>query len=170
MGGSDDEENLTPPISIALHAEFHKDLWLHYKDKRDFIAWKCLSGRITNEQARLKAAKIGQQNSVLYKESRKITGEIAKKSSTFESRSNGGKSASKKLVKWQQKNKESFLKACSENGKLSSIRLCIPHEYKGIIYESKKQLQEQTGMSICGFYGKLRRGEIKRLEKTYGRP
>jgi hypothetical protein len=75
LGGTDEEENLTPPISMALHAEFHRDLWEHYKDPRDFIAWKCLSGRMTNEEARLAAAKIGQDSSQKYKDSRKLTGQ-----------------------------------------------------------------------------------------------
>jgi hypothetical protein len=166
MGGTDDEDNLTPPISIEMHAEFHKMLWLDYGHKEDYIAWKCLSGRITNERARLMAAKLGQDKSSLYKESRKTTGEMLKNSVTKESRSKGGKTASKKLIEWQKNNKEDFLKRCSEIGKASTERKKIPHKYLGVIYSSKKELQEAHNMSICGFYGKLRRGEIERIENV----
>jgi hypothetical protein len=167
MGGTDDEENLTPPISIELHAEFHKDLWIHYKDKRDYIAWKCLSGRMTGEEARIKAAKIGQSMSVKYKESRKITGEFVKNCRTYESCSKGGKIASKKLVEWQLKNKELFAKQCAENAKKGNKYKFIQHLYKGIIYNSKKELQIEHKMSNCGFYGKLKRGEIIRIGKIH---
>jgi len=70
LGGSNDEENLTPPISLQLHAEFHKDLYEHYGMQEDYIAWKALSGRITSEEARLLAAKAGQDRSEKYKNSR----------------------------------------------------------------------------------------------------
>ena len=30
MGGTDEPSNLTPPISVALHAALHKDLWEHF--------------------------------------------------------------------------------------------------------------------------------------------
>jgi len=56
LGGSDSEENLTPPISVKLHAEFHRDLYEALGHVEDKIAWKALSGRITNEQVRLKAS------------------------------------------------------------------------------------------------------------------
>ena len=68
MGGTDDPSNLTPPISIELHAEFHRDLWECFGFKQDYIAWQALSGRITTEEARLAAAKIGQDNSKKYKQ------------------------------------------------------------------------------------------------------
>ena len=163
MGGGNEEANLTPPISIALHAEFHRLLWLDHEHKQDYIAWKCLSGRITNEQARLMAAKVGQDKSVAYKESRKITGNKLNEIRTFESCSNGGKVASKKLVEWQKENKEAFIKRCSEIGKAGTERKKKPHEYLGVVYLSKQELQKAHNLSNCGFYGKLKRGEIKRL-------
>ena len=75
MGGDDSEENLTPPISVELHAEFHRWLWIDGGRMEDYIAWKALSGRMTSEEARLAAAKAGQKKSIMYKESRKLTGE-----------------------------------------------------------------------------------------------
>ena len=166
LGGTNDEDNLTPPISTALHALFHKELWEHYKDPRDYIAWKALSGRITGEEARLAAAKIGQDQSVLYKESRKRVGEKLALSTTKESRSKGGKSASKKLVAWQKNNPEKFLEMVRRAGKQSTIRKKIPHQYQGITYASKKELQMATKLSNTGFYNKLNRGEIIRPPKN----
>jgi len=37
--------NLTPKISVELHAAMHKDLFEHYHDQRDLLAWKMLSGQ-----------------------------------------------------------------------------------------------------------------------------
>ena len=167
MGGTDDEDNLTPPISIELHAEFHRLLWEDFGKYEDFIAWRCLSGRMSSEDARIAAAKIGQEKSSLYKESRKITGEILKNSRTFESCSAGGKTASKILVKWQEENREEFLANCSKIGKENSIKAMIPHEYMGEIFESKSALQEKHNMSNNKFYKLLALGEIKRLPKTW---
>src|SRR4051794_17925174 len=93
MGGTDDEGNLTPPITISEHAEAHRELWEEHGHREDLIAWKCLSGRMTTEQARLEAARIGQEKSKRYKDSRKITGQFVKAATNHESRSKGGKAA-----------------------------------------------------------------------------
>lgn len=166
LGGTNDEDNLTPPISTALHALFHKELWEHYKDPRDYIAWKALSGRITGEEARLAAAKIGQDQSTLYKESRKKAGAQLANSKTKESCVRGGKSASKKLVAWQKNNPEKFLEMVRKAGKQSVIRRMIPHQYQGITYPSKKELQMATRIGNTTFYNKLNQGEIIRLPKN----
>lgn len=165
LGGTDDPKNLTPPISVELHAEFHKQLWLELGHLEDFIAWKALSGRMTSEQARLAAAKEGQKKSALYKESRKLTGKHLLESATKESCSKGGKTASVSLVKWQLENAEKFKKQCSLIGSLSKERQKIPHKYKGVVYESKKQLQKEHKMSNTKFYSLLASLEIERLEK-----
>ena len=60
-GGTDEELNMTPPISIALHAEFHRDRWLHTGNELDKLAWRMLSGRITKEEARIEAPRIGRR-------------------------------------------------------------------------------------------------------------
>ena len=166
MGGTDDESNLTPPITIQEHAECHRILWEQHGSKYDYIAWKCLSGRITSDQARLMAAKVGQERSEKYKNSRQKAGYLAQQKITKEIRSNGGKEASKKLIQWQKSNSEAFKKQCSKNGKQNSQKNKIPHEYLGVKYESKKAVMQAHNMSICGFYGKLRRGEIIRLPKS----
>lgn len=165
LGGTDDSNNVTSPMSTRLHAAFHKDLWEHFHQYEDFIAWKALSGRMTSEQARLAAAKTGQSKSEKYRTSRKELGKALKSFVTKNSRSKGGKVASRSLVTWQEKNREAFLNQCVLNGKNSTIRKCIPHRYKGVLYNSKKELQAATGLSICGFYSKLRRGEIERVSK-----
>lgn len=162
MGGTNDPSNLTPPISVEMHAEFHRMLWLDYGHKQDYIAWQGLSGRMTSEQSRIDAAKAGRDKSALYQESRKLVAAHIKKYTTFESRSAGGKAASKSLVAWQAENREKFLQQAAANGRASTERKCIPHTYKGVTYPSKKELQAAHNMSICGFYGKLGRGEIKR--------
>jgi len=164
MGGTDDEENLTPPISIAMHSEFHKDLYEHFGDKYDLIAWKALSGRLTSEQARLEAAKEGQKRSKAYNE-RDLSGHL-NKVRTKESCSNGGKAASVSLVQWIKDNKDEHKARCQEQGRKNAHKKMIPHEYQGVVYKSKKSLQEATKLSNTGFYAKLRRGEVKRLIQT----
>lgn len=163
MGGTDEEENLTPPISIEMHAAFHKDLYEELGHPYDYIAWKALSGRVTSEEARIEAAIVGQANSEKYK-NRKLKAHLDKVR-TKENTSKGGKIASKKLVEWIKNNKELHSNNCRKNGKENGKRLNIPHEYKGEVFESKKALQEKYKMSNEGFYGKLRRGEITRLKK-----
>lgn len=169
MGGSDEENNLTPPISIELHAEFHKQLWEDFGNKEDFIAWRALSGRITSEEARLEAAKIGQQKSLLYKESRKITGEIAAKSRTKESCLKGGLNSIEKLLEWQRNNKELHANNVRERVKRESYKNNIPHKYKDELFESKGALQEKYKMSNTKFYKLLSEGEIERLPKPWKR-
>jgi len=159
MGGGNEQENLTPPISIQLHAAFHKDLYERFGLKEDFIAWQALSGRITSEEARLMAAKSGQESSDKYK--MRDMKPILDRIRTKESCSLGGKAASKLLVEWIKDNKEQHSKTCSINGKKSSGK--IPHRYLGVEYDSKKSLQEATKLSNTGFYSKLRKGEITRL-------
>ena len=163
LGGGDEEENLTPPICIALHAAFHKDLYKELGNTEDYIAWKALSGRLTSEEARLMAAKSGQDKSEKYKN--RVLGPHLALHRTKETCSKGGKTASKSLVVWIKNNKEEHAKMCAENGKKKSITQSIPHSYNNKVYESKKMLQEDTGLSNTGFYSKLKRGEIIRLPK-----
>jgi hypothetical protein len=164
MGGGDEEENLTPPISIQLHAEFHRDLYESLGFTEDYIAWKALSGRLSSEQARLMAAKAGQGRSEKYK-NRELK-EHLNKIRTKESCSKGGKEGSKYLVSWIRDNKEQHKKACADNAKKNAEKRKIPHEYLGVFYDSKKALQEATKISNTFFYKKLREGEIKRLIET----
>lgn len=165
LGGTDDPDNLTPPISVEVHAAFHKDLWENLGHIEDFIAWKALSGRLTSEEARLMAAKAGQDKSEKYKESRKITGNIVKSFATKETRSKGGKTASFTLLQWQKNNIDVFKAQCSKIGKLSAERQKIPHLFKDTYYESKKQLQQENKMSNSKFYKLLNEGVILRLDK-----
>ena len=164
MGGDDEEENRTPPISIQLHAEFHRVLHEDFGCPEDYIAWRALSGRITGEEARLEAAKVGQAKSKKYQE-RNLKHHLDKVR-TKESCSKGGKVASKTLVQWIKGNKEQHAELCRQNGKGNGVRQMIPHEYDGKHYESKKALQEETGLSNTGFYNKLKRGEINRLPRN----
>ena len=50
MGGTDSSDNLER-LTIAEHAEAHKQLWLKHHNQYDFIAWQSSSGQITNAEA-----------------------------------------------------------------------------------------------------------------------
>ena len=49
MGGTDDPENLIE-LSVEDHAEAHRKLWEEYGNKKDYAAWKGLSGTIGKEE------------------------------------------------------------------------------------------------------------------------
>mgnify|MGYP003349466540 CR=1 FL=1 len=120
--------------------------------------------RRVNHEKIVEAAKLGYKAfRKRYNEDEEFKRRIDQK--LVKSRSKGGKNGSKKLVEWQKQNEKAFKKKCSDNGKIVGPKLYIPHEYEGIYYESKKALQEATGLSNCGFYNKLKRGEIKRLTR-----
>lgn len=165
MGGTDDEENLTPPISVEVHAAFHKQLWEDLGHIEDFIAWKALSGRITSEEARLAAAKAGQDKSIKYIESRSVLGHLLQKHATKESCSAGGKTASKSLVEWQKRNEAAFKQQCGKNARKGAVKRMIPHMYNGTTYNSKKELQDINNMCNTKFYRLLKRGDIQRMDK-----
>ena len=57
MGGTDDPSNLLK-VNTALHAFLHRMLWEEHGSEFDKVAWKCLSGQITNEEANIQATKI----------------------------------------------------------------------------------------------------------------
>lgn len=57
-GGSDSPENLVE-LTVEDHAIAHKVLYGLWGREEDRIAWLCLSGRITSEDARKAACKIG---------------------------------------------------------------------------------------------------------------
>ena len=56
MGGSDDETNLIS-LTIEEHAQAHKDLYDKHGKYYDFIAWKTLSGQMSQSEAHTLARK-----------------------------------------------------------------------------------------------------------------
>lgn len=62
MGGSDDPSNLVD-VSIEEHAALHKQLWEDLCQQEDFIAWQCLSGQITTQEATLAAIRLANYRS-----------------------------------------------------------------------------------------------------------
>ena len=58
MGGSNDSSNLVY-LSVSEHAEAHKALYDSFGKKEDYIAWKCLSGQMTNAELWYEKSKLG---------------------------------------------------------------------------------------------------------------
>ena len=56
MGGTDDPSNLVE-LTVEEHAEAHKKLFEEYGQWQDEIAWKCLSGQITQAEAIIQSVK-----------------------------------------------------------------------------------------------------------------
>jgi len=46
------------PISVEDHAIFHSVLYRMYGKQEDYIAWKCLEGSISNQEARVMASRL----------------------------------------------------------------------------------------------------------------
>jgi hypothetical protein len=67
MGGSDEPSNLIK-VNTAMHAFLHKLLWEEHGSQYDYIAWKCLSGQITNEEANIMATKVANTGRKLSEE------------------------------------------------------------------------------------------------------
>lgn len=57
MNGKDIPSNLIK-VNIAMHAFLHKCLWEEHGNMYDYVAWRCLSGQITNQEANILASKI----------------------------------------------------------------------------------------------------------------
>ena len=68
MGGTDDPDNLKRGLTIEEHAEEHRLLWKKHGKQEDYIAWKCLSGQITNYEANILATKAANTGRKLSKE------------------------------------------------------------------------------------------------------
>lgn len=109
-GGSDDEDNLVD-LTVEEHAEAHRLLWEKYGSKWDYIAWKTLSGRMTNEEARIAAAKEGRR---LQAERDKLAGvkSIRRKQTPEEREANRQRNLGRKHT-------EETKSKCSEAGKKS---------------------------------------------------
>jgi hypothetical protein len=71
LGGSDDPSNLIK-LTVKEHAEAHKKLWEDHGNEYDYIAWKCLSGQISNVEANRLA-------NIHYHKGRKLTEKTKKK-------------------------------------------------------------------------------------------
>jgi hypothetical protein len=63
-GGTDEEQNLTPPIPIRLHAAFHYDRWKVLGRPCDYIAWRTLMGMISVPHAKWMARNSGVLSSM----------------------------------------------------------------------------------------------------------
>lgn len=61
MGGSDDPDNLVE-VTVEKHALLHKQLWEDLGNWQDHVAWKMLSGQITNAEAIKIAQSEGAKN------------------------------------------------------------------------------------------------------------
>lgn len=62
MGGSDDPSNLIS-LSIADHAEAHRQLYETHGQREDWVAWKALAGSIDKEQLIFEKCSMGGKNS-----------------------------------------------------------------------------------------------------------
>lgn len=56
MGGSNDPSNLKT-VTIPEHAEEHRLLYEEHGHWQDYVAWKCLSGQISNAEAVIQSVK-----------------------------------------------------------------------------------------------------------------
>ncbi len=62
-GGSNLSENLVELTTIR-HAMWHYAEWTRKKDNRDYLAWKCLSGQIGNEEIQKIKSRLGWEKMI----------------------------------------------------------------------------------------------------------
>lgn len=60
MGGTDDANNLVE-VTVEQHALLHKQLWDDLGYEEDYIAWRCLSGQISNQEAIREAIRLARK-------------------------------------------------------------------------------------------------------------
>lgn len=58
MGGTNDPSNLIQ-LTISEHAAWHYELWVYYGFHQDYMAWKALSGQMTQGEVWLETCKLG---------------------------------------------------------------------------------------------------------------
>ena len=75
-GGTDAKENILK-VNISLHAFLHKLLWEEYGCWQDEIAWKALSGQITNSEA-IKISQINSGKSLKFSKETRLKLSLAK--------------------------------------------------------------------------------------------
>ena len=121
MGGSDDPSNLVE-LTVEEHAEAHRVLWEQYGNWQDNVAWKALSGQITNYEANLIASikyNTGRKNS----EKTKLKKSLAKL----------GKPSNQKGNRWTDEQKNNLKQVRSV-----SKYIRTPEENKQISERQKK--------------------------------
>jgi hypothetical protein len=71
MGGTNDPSNIKL-VTIEEHAAIHQQLWELLGHWQDYVAWKALSGQITNDQAiRLAVSMANKGKKVVFSEEHK---------------------------------------------------------------------------------------------------
>lgn len=78
MGGSNDLSNLIE-LSIDEHAEAHRRLYEEHGHEQDKIAWLCLSGQISSDEARRMAVSISLKGKPKTEEHKKKLSEARRK-------------------------------------------------------------------------------------------
>lgn len=78
MGGTDDPKNIIK-VNTTMHAFLHKLLWEEHGNQYDFIAWKCLSGQITNEEANIMATRVANTGRKWNEYQKKMMPEISRR-------------------------------------------------------------------------------------------
>lgn len=127
MGGTNDEWNLTEPITVEDHAKAHKELFELYGKPQDYIAWKCLEGSLSNQEARILASKIA------------ISKEIIVNNIKYESIADAQKALGlsyKRIVKAVLENRDPTIRADA-----------TPITVNGIQYKSLREAEKATGIS-----------------------
>lgn len=137
MGGGNDPSNLTPPITVEEHAEAHRVLYEKHGKPQDYIAWKCLNGSLTNQEARVMASKL-----VVSKE---ITVNGVKYGSVRDAQAALGLSYRR------------IMKAVLEGRDPTKSAKDYSVTVEGVVYESLRKASDALGISRC----KLKAGNIK---------
>lgn len=132
LGGNDDESNLIQ-LTIEEHAEAHRVLYEKFGDRRDYVAWKCLSGMMGKEEMLKELYAIGGR----------ITG-YAGKGKPKSGRSAVGHKKSRSTREKISKNKNITDKHITRNQSGEK------HWTNGKVIDTTKNINKLISCKICG--------------------
>jgi hypothetical protein len=129
MGGTDDADNLIE-VTVEQHALLHKQLWEDLGYQEDYIAWRCLSGQISSEEAKILAIKEARKRDI-GKKKKPHSIETKRKISESRKGQRVSEEAKKKMSDWAKTQKHSLERRESQRRKMQDYwnrkKLAINH-------------------------------------------
>jgi hypothetical protein len=152
-GGTDEDRNLVHGLSITRHAMFHFANWQLWGSKWDYIAWKTLTGQISNEEFsfEMKSA-AGKKGSAVtnsrYREEKKVWSAKAGRNQPREVKIENGK----KLTEWKETHPEQYALARGRavRSTMKKTRLTNLQTGEVMEFESAKAAGEFIGVPSGG--------------------
>lgn len=145
MGGTDDPSNLIE-LTVEEHAQAHLELYEKYGKREDYIAWKCLSGKIGKEELMFEKSRLGGNISgrTNVEQRRGIFG------ATEEQRKEWAQKASSKSTTRGSFRDRDFAKECNKKAReaIAVDRLNNPTKYADKAQKAGRKIKETIRKKI----------------------